>query len=144
MSSWMVDRAVEVAGKFQDEDVFARWVDATLPFMGKFLGTQGWNGWIVVHDEAGEVLLKIEPGKKDQPAKQMNLVRSDNKFRLQSSSILETESGWVPLFESLAAQLEKDEAGKRDIFGLLYLFNYFTTTEKHCPLGETVKNILGK
>lgn len=113
--------------------------------MGNFLSACGWDGRIVVRNEAGAVLHQIEPRNQAQTAKEMNLVRSGYKFRLQSSSTFENDFGWAMLFKSLATRLETDGAGKCSALALVYSFDYFTKSEKDCPgLGQTAKAILGE
>lgn len=144
--SWRSAKALQVIKKLEeDESVFEQWVDATFPVMGNFLYSCGWNGRIVVRDEAGAVLHKIEPRNRALPAKELTLVRSGNKFRLQSSSTFEPDFGWATLFKSLEAQLKADGVRKGSLLDLVYSFDYFTTSEGDCPgLAKTVRKILGK
>ncbi|MGO6748171.1 hypothetical protein ACCS93_38245 [Rhizobium ruizarguesonis] len=147
--SWEDWKSWEVVEKLLVESVFVEWVDATFPVMGKFLSeVYGWDGRIVVDNEYGNILYRIEPRNQAQAAKEMNLVRSRHyKFRRrQSSWNFKEDSGWVTLCKSLAAQLEEDSdrGAKWSLPTLLNDFHQFTMTEKYCPgLGETVKEILG-
>ncbi len=143
--SGITTKAIEVVEKLQDESVFEKWVDATFPVMGNFLLSCGWDGRIVVRNEAGAVLHQIEPRNQTQTAKEMNLVRSGYKFRLQSSSTFENDFGWAMLFKSLTTQLETDGAGMHSVLALVYNFDCFTKSENDCPgLGRTAKAILGE
>lgn len=111
--------------------------------MGRFLRSCGWDGRIVVRNEAGAVLHTFEPADPANAAKELNLVRTDDyKFRLASSSTFEGNAKWAHLFSTLAAQLGR--ADLTAVTDLVYSFDYFTRSEKDCPgLGEKVKAILG-
>jgi hypothetical protein len=141
--------ALALQGKLVDPAVTMQWMDATFPVLGKFLALhEGWEGEIIVFNEAGEVLHEIKPRAQAVAANVMHLVQSpDYHFRLKSSPTFQPGRGLPSLFLSLADQLDTDTNTDipRSCIEMICNFDHFTRSETDCPgLGKIVAKILGE